>query len=88
ARPFRYLGVGGDWQELEVPASGLAFTWCQVPLVYTLGETPSLTVTWKGGQSQTLTELALPAQMAGELFRRTGRVERIDLVLDRESLFA
>ncbi|MFT4604207.1 MAG: hypothetical protein ACI9W4_000936, partial [Rhodothermales bacterium] len=41
ARPFRYLGVGGDWQELEVPASGLAFTWCQVPLVYTLGETPS-----------------------------------------------
>jgi hypothetical protein len=35
-RQFRFLDVGGHRQELTVPASGLAFTWCQVPIVYHL----------------------------------------------------
>ena len=34
--PFRYLDVSRRWRELTVPAAGLAYTWCQVPLVYQL----------------------------------------------------
>ena len=33
ARKFRFLDVDGNWQEIDVPAGGLAFTWCQVPVV-------------------------------------------------------
>jgi hypothetical protein len=88
ARSFRYLKVNGDWHELEIPSQGLAFTWCQVPFVYTLGTSPSLTVTWTDGSSQVLETTSLPAEIAGELFLRTDRIERIDLVLSREALFA
>jgi hypothetical protein len=35
---FRYLDVDGAWQAIEVPAGGLAFTWCQVPVVYRLAK--------------------------------------------------
>ncbi len=87
ARPFRYLSVSGEWQEVEVPAEGLAFTWCQVPFVYTLGPRPSLMVSWQDGRSQMMSTLALPEDIASELFLRTGHVARIDLVLSRESLF-
>ncbi len=31
-RQFRFLDVDGNWQEIDVPAAGLAFTWCQVPI--------------------------------------------------------
>ncbi|MEH6593729.1 MAG: hypothetical protein V7746_25905, partial [Halioglobus sp.] len=86
--PFRYLDVDGQWQELTVPESGLAFTWCQVPLVYRLDDTldPAITVTWNNGESQTLTTLALPADIAKQLFRRNGRVRRVELVLARRQL--
>jgi hypothetical protein len=44
---FRCLDVDGQWQELSVPESGLAFTWCQVPFVYRLDDSaePAVTVT-------------------------------------------
>ena len=35
-RTFEYLDVDDHWQELGVAAGQLAFTWCQVPVVYRL----------------------------------------------------
>ena len=35
---FRYLDVHGDWRETALPARALAFTWCQVPIVYRLDD--------------------------------------------------
>jgi hypothetical protein len=86
---FRYVDVQGGWQELSVPASGLAFTWCQVPLVYQLDEAanPEVSVLWDDGKHQVLSELALPQGIAAEIFQRTGRVRQIRLSLNARLLF-
>ncbi|MEM9056967.1 MAG: hypothetical protein AAGD86_05785, partial [Pseudomonadota bacterium] len=89
--PFRYLAVDGAWQTLGVPANGLAFTWCQVPIVYRLGDSSEdvgITVTFADGERQLLSTLSLPRELAAELFRRSGRLKRLDLCLGRELLFA
>jgi hypothetical protein len=88
ARPFRYLDVAGNWRELTVPARGLAFTWCQVPLVYALDEAAEagVSVLWDSGEEQAFPDLALPADVAAELFQRSGRVEKISLVLSVDQL--
>jgi hypothetical protein len=85
---FRFLDVSEHWRELTVPASGLAITWCQVPLVYRLDDSaePSLSVLWHDGEQKTFKELALPEDVAVELFRRSGRIQQIDLVLNRKML--
>jgi len=87
-RQFRFLDVEGRWQELPVPASGLAFTWCQVPIVYRLVDRgpPGVTITERGGASRTLSSLSLPAEVSAELFRRTGRIRRLSLDLPRDLL--
>jgi hypothetical protein len=87
-RPFRYLDVDGQWQELTVPPSGLAFTWCQVPIVYRLRSAgrPALTITLQDGSMQSLPQLSLPAQLSAELFRRSGHVRQITLDCPREAL--
>ena len=87
---FRFLDVDGQWQELTIPASGLAFTWCQVPLVYRLDDAaqPAVTVHFDKGESRTLSSLELPADLAGELFRRSGRIRQLELVMTRSQLFA
>ncbi len=89
SRQFRFLDVDGNWQELVVPATGLAFTWCQVPVVYQLSEgaAPSITITWDNGEQQTLKQLVLPAHESAELFQRTGRIRRLSLVLSQNQLF-
>ena len=82
-RQFRFLDVHGEWQELTVPASSLAFTWCQVPIVYRLrGEgRPVLAITMRDGSTETLPQLSLPADLSAELFRRSGQVRQISLDL-------
>ena len=75
-----FLDVDGKWQDLSVPAGGLAFTWCQVPIVYALDEQgPSLTVTLDDGSAEAYPTLELPAETASELFERSGRIRRIDV---------
>ncbi|MDX2488767.1 MAG: hypothetical protein QNL03_14885 [Gammaproteobacteria bacterium] len=88
-KQFRYLDVDDNWQELTVPAGGLAFTWCQVPIVYLSHDSvePSLAITWNDGTQQTLKELALPSDVSSELFRRSGRIRQLTLVLSTEQLF-
>jgi len=82
-RPFRFLDVDGHWQELTVPARGLAFTWCQVPVVYRVVEqgAPTLTVAEQDGSSRTLPTALLPDDLSSELFRRTGRIRQLSLDL-------
>jgi hypothetical protein len=86
---FRFLAVSGEWEELSVPSGGLAFTWCQVPLVYRLGaEEPSLEIIRDDGSRESMSDLALPVDLSRELFQRTGRIQRIELALPEELLFA
>jgi hypothetical protein len=80
---FRFLNVKGQWRELPVPKAGLAFTWCQLPIVYRLDDSvePSLSVTWENGEEQVLPGLELPERIAVEVFRRSGRIRELELVL-------
>jgi len=88
-QPFRFLDVEGQWQELIVPKSALAFTWCQVLFVYHLDDAaePVMTVTLDDGSRRTLTGLMLTAELSTELFLRTGRIRQIELVVGRSQLF-
>jgi hypothetical protein len=90
ARDTRYLDVDGRWQTISVPARGLAFTWCQVPIIYRLDASaePGITVTRKDGTVLELAELALPSAESNELFARSGRIRRIDVTLHPDVLFA
>jgi hypothetical protein len=88
-QPFRFLDVNGQWCEQTVPVSGLAFTWCQVPLIYRVDDSaePAVTVQHGNGHRQTMPGLALPAEVAGELFQRSGKIRQIELVLNTHLLF-
>ena len=84
-----YLDVDGEWQSLDVPGNALAFTWCQVPVVYRLedGTDASLTVTLDDGSQRSFSELALPADESRALFERTGRVRQLTVTFGQDRLF-
>jgi hypothetical protein len=90
ARKFRFLDVDGNWQEADVPAAGLAFTWCQVPVIYELHDDsiPGLTIGWIDGNEHTLTDLALSTEVSTELFQRSGRIRQLTVSLRANMLFA
>jgi hypothetical protein len=89
-REFRYLDLDGTWQVLEVPAGGLAFTWCQVPVTYRLAEddAPGLTLSLSDGETRHYPDATLTADVSAWLFRRTGRIRQLIVDLRPNQLFA
>ncbi len=86
---FRYLGVNDEWQELAIPPRALAFTWCRVPISYEIraGSEPTMAVTWRDGKEQTLPTPAMNESRSSELFRRSGRIQKISIYVDADHLF-
>jgi hypothetical protein len=87
---FRYLDVDGRWQEIAVPAPGLAYTWCQVPVVYELlkDDSPRVTATARDDSVETHAGLALPAGAGVDVFTRSGRVRSVSVGVPESLLLA
>ncbi|MFK8029576.1 MAG: hypothetical protein AB8G18_05010, partial [Gammaproteobacteria bacterium] len=88
-RNFDYVDVTNQKQTVVVPPRGLAFTWCQVPLVYTLNDSTDgkITVTMIDGTERTIAELSLPADISQELFSRSNQISAIHVSLNPKHLF-
>jgi hypothetical protein len=76
---FEPLGADGQRRRLELPAGCLAFTICQVPVVYHLGEERRIVVTSADGSSRALAGDTLDRDGAAALFERSGGVVRLDV---------
>lgn len=83
---FSYLDVEGQAQEVQLPAGALAFTYCQVPVIYELGEEENLVVTFKDGRKEESKTLTLSPTSSQQLFERTAQIEKIVVQLKKARL--
>jgi hypothetical protein len=86
---FRYLDVDGNWQTISVPAAGLAFSWCQVPIIYRLADMsePIIAIIRHDGSKLSLPQLSLSKENSSELLRRSGRIRQLMVTLQKGLLF-
>jgi hypothetical protein len=87
-RPFRYLDIREQWQEIALPTNSLAFTWCQVPIVYELTDnTAKLTVEFTDGATLISPEIGLDISLSRKLFTRSGKIKSLHLMVNTQQLF-
>ncbi len=79
--PGRFSGPGLDGSEavLELHPKTLAFTYCQVPVVYHQSERPYIEIQYEGGRTERREGRLLDAATSREVFRRTGRVSSLQV---------
>jgi hypothetical protein len=78
---FTYYDVSGVDHRLHLKAGALAFTYCQVPIVYRLAGENSLVVVQRNGSKLAFKELRLDPNISRLLFMRTGNIMRIEVSL-------
>ena len=77
----------GEARSIEVPAGGLAFTFCQVPIVYRLTDKESwIRVTTSDGTTSSIAGDRLDADRSRALFDRTGTLSRIEVGIPESTL--
>ncbi len=78
---FEYYDVDGKLQTLELEAQSLAFTYCQVPVVYQMAEEPKVTLHLAGGTARNLEGSVLDRASSREIFNRSGKIARVEVFL-------
>jgi hypothetical protein len=78
---FNYCDLTGAQQRLALKSGELAFTYCQVPVVFRRAAADSLTLFLAGGSKCRTAELRLDADASRLVFERTGKILRIEVCL-------
>jgi hypothetical protein len=76
---FEFIDVRGDRASLELPAGSLAYTFCQVPVVYRRGDALEVRAHLSEGGELECRDAALPADLSASVFARDGRVDLIEV---------
>lgn len=78
---FEYFDLGGRWQEIALSPGQLTFTYCQVPIVYTVGDQSQVTIHTADKQVSAIQGSTLTQDVSRSIFQREGRVERLEVVV-------
>ena len=74
---FEYYAQSGVKKTVSLEKDELAFTYCQVPIVYRKGQSWGVQVCDSNGVAESFEGTVLPSEFSKEVFLRSERVERI-----------
>jgi len=78
---FVYYAIHGAKKEILLPKGSMAFTYCQVPVVYKKGNEDRIQIYFQDGSTLIESGLCLSSEISEELFKRSGKVQRIEVSL-------
>ena len=76
---FEYVDVLGHDGTVDLPAGSLAFTFCQVPVVYKQAEALKVRVVMADGTAVECPDGRVPADLSESIFGRRGEVDLIEV---------
>jgi len=76
---FRYIDISGTKREIELSPDSLAFTFCQVPVVYRTGMRSGIRVYYADGSLREISGNSLDPESCQHIFDRNGQVERLEV---------
>ncbi len=86
AKSFTYVDINQNPHELHLDVGTLAFTYCQVPVVYRLAEQEGIDVLHQDGSQSRMDSLALDAALSAEIFARTGAIRQLTVHINPSRL--
>jgi hypothetical protein len=76
-----YFDVDGDQQSTALRSGQIGFTFCQVPVVYTLATETSIGITFDNGRTEFISGNTIDADISMQIFDKKGVVTKIEVAL-------
>ncbi len=81
AKPFKYVPIAGEQKTIQLSEKSLAFTYCQVPIVYQIGNENKIAITHTNGTITVCNQLQIDKINSALIFKRTGSVNLITVTI-------
>lgn len=80
ANEFSFINTKNELQIIKIPAHSLAFSYCQIPIIYQISDRNGITLVKKGQITERLDTMILDKANSQKIFDRTGEV--IQIIVD------
>ena len=77
---YEYFDLSGEWKTLKLGQNQLAFTYCQVPVIYERSNDEKIDIT-DSGKTYQRAGSALTLEESKSLFKREGKISQIKVFL-------
>jgi hypothetical protein len=82
-KPFNYIDINNREAQIQLDANTLCFTYCQIPIVYKLGDNENLEVVFEDSSAKLYDNLSLDATISKAIFGRKSNVNKIIVSLKK-----
>ncbi len=86
AAAFSYVDLSGNRQSIPLPKRAIAFTCCQVPVIYSIGDDRNIRIALISGKDGNQTGSVLDKETSDSLFNRRGEIACITVMFPEEIL--
>ncbi|WP_396168838.1 hypothetical protein [Flavobacterium sp.] len=77
SKTFHYIDVQMEQKSIDLEKNSLAFTYCQIPIVYKIGSTNSIEIVYNNSTTKKLATSYVDSEISQQLFGRTGEINQI-----------
>jgi len=84
-RQFTYLAIDGRTEHINLFANQLAFTLCQVPVVYSVSDRNEIEVVLNGDEGVRIKGNSLDLEFSNMIFSRSGEIRQLKVSVTLES---
>lgn len=82
-KTFEYRSIAKQKMQIELKAGMLAFTYCQVPIVYRLADKTGLKVEFNNQEGLESDSLSIDVDISRKIFKRTGEIDQITVLINK-----
>jgi hypothetical protein len=79
---FQWFTLEGKRQSITLEPGTLAFTYCQVPVIYRQSREKKIILSFSGGGSQRIAGDTMDGDLSASVFRKDGKISRIEVWLE------
>jgi len=83
---FKYININQEQKSLELSKNALAFTYCQVPVIYEIADKNSIEVFRNDNSTGQQDSLTIDAPTSEKIFKRTGEVTLLKVRINKSIL--
>jgi hypothetical protein len=81
-----FILVDGSKKQIHLKKNSLAFTTCQVPVIYKIHPTSKIVLNYKNGETKTFDSLELNQEESNKIFHRTNEISLVEVYLNESIL--
>jgi hypothetical protein len=80
---YHFIDVHKNSRQIKLSENSLAFSYCQIPIVYKLTNDIGIEIKFTNGQHKSINSLELDSEISSKIFSRNGEIEQITVSLTK-----